>query len=62
MKSGVSIWDKKKLWDEAITIIIKFPADLKIEALQLCTEIREDCIVHDRVSNINLKIFFIVNI
>lgn len=54
MKSGVSVWDQKKLWDEVIIIVIKFPPDLKIEALQLCTEIKEYCVVHERVSDSNL--------
>ncbi|XP_032688955.1 serine/threonine-protein kinase ATR isoform X2 [Odontomachus brunneus] len=48
MKSGVLIWDRIKLWDKAITIVTKFPPNLKIEAFQLCTEIIEDCVIPDR--------------
>ncbi|XP_014472413.1 PREDICTED: serine/threonine-protein kinase ATR-like isoform X2 [Dinoponera quadriceps] len=47
-KSGVSMWDQMKLWDRVITIVIKFPPELKIEALQLCTQILENFVVHDR--------------
>ncbi|XP_025157159.1 serine/threonine-protein kinase ATR [Harpegnathos saltator] len=48
MKSGVLVWEQMKLWDKIITIVVKFPPDLKIEALQLCTEIIENCVIRDR--------------
>lgn len=51
MKTGVSVWDKVKLWDRIMTILINSPPNLKIEALQLLTEVIENCIVHDNVSD-----------
>lgn len=58
MKVGVSVWDQAKLWDKSITIIVKSSPELKIEALQLCTEIIENCIVHNWVNDPNLKIYY----
>ncbi|KAL0107168.1 hypothetical protein PUN28_015590 [Cardiocondyla obscurior] len=46
-KTGVSVWDEIKLWDRTLTILINSPPDLKIEALQLFTEIIENFTVTD---------------
>ncbi|XP_018347657.1 PREDICTED: serine/threonine-protein kinase ATR-like [Trachymyrmex septentrionalis] len=41
------IWDEVKLWNRIMTIIINSSPSLKIEAIQLLTEIIENHIVHD---------------
>ncbi|XP_012230547.1 serine/threonine-protein kinase ATR [Linepithema humile] len=48
MKTGVLVWDQEKLLNKTITIIVKSPPDLKIEALHLCTEIIKNGIVHEK--------------
>ncbi|KYN35646.1 Serine/threonine-protein kinase atr [Trachymyrmex septentrionalis] len=49
------IWDEVKLWNRIMTIIINSSPSLKIEAIQLLTEIIENHIVHDNVTY-NVKI------
>ncbi|XP_011699804.1 PREDICTED: serine/threonine-protein kinase ATR isoform X2 [Wasmannia auropunctata] len=45
-KAGVSVWDKVKLCNRIKTIIVNSSPNLKIEALQLFTEIIENHVVH----------------
>ncbi|KAL6262489.1 hypothetical protein P5V15_007574 [Pogonomyrmex californicus] len=47
MKTGASVWDKTKLWNRIITILVNSSPNLKIEALQLLVEIMEKCIITD---------------
>ncbi|KYN10085.1 Serine/threonine-protein kinase atr [Trachymyrmex cornetzi] len=48
-------WDEVKLWNRIMTIVINSSPNLKIEAIQLLTEIIENHIVHDNVTY-NVKI------
>ncbi|XP_071651380.1 serine/threonine-protein kinase ATR [Temnothorax longispinosus] len=46
-KTSVSVWDEVELWDRIMTILVNSPPNLKIEALQLFTEIIENSTVND---------------
>ena len=54
MKSGVLVWDEEKLLNSTMTIIVNSSPDLKVEALDLCTQIMENCIIREKVSDYNL--------
>ncbi|XP_018056134.1 PREDICTED: serine/threonine-protein kinase ATR [Atta colombica] len=54
------IWDEVKLWNRIMTIVINSSPSLKIEAIQLLTEIIENHIVHDNtVIEIFMQFVFI---
>ncbi|XP_011329801.1 serine/threonine-protein kinase ATR isoform X3 [Ooceraea biroi] len=48
MKTGVSAWNQRVLWDKTVMILVKSSPDFKIEALRLCTEIMQYCLIEDR--------------